>query len=94
MEGNYFNVVTTPSVDGTLGYAFAPVDSTHAAQCSSYLGRNCYTNTLLSSGTLNRNDLGTLPYFSSASVVKSASIMDASLVGAYVQVNASLGIVN
>ncbi|KAG8747845.1 hypothetical protein FRC10_011291 [Ceratobasidium sp. 414] len=45
---------------------------------------------ILSSGTLDRNDLGTLPYFSSAfsshgiisqSVVKSASIMAASSVG-------------
>ncbi|KAF8608769.1 putative pectin lyase precursor [Ceratobasidium sp. AG-I] len=94
MEGNYFNTVTTPSVDGTAGYAFAPVDSTHTAQCSSYLGRSCYTNTLLSSGTLSRNDLGTLPYFTSATYVKSASIMASSAVGAYVQANAGLGIVN
>jgi len=94
MEGNYFNTVTTPSVDGTVGYAFAPVDSTHTAQCSSYLGRDCYTNTLLSSGTLSRNDLGTLSYFTSATVVKSATIMAASAVGAYVQANAGLGIVN
>ncbi|QRV79560.1 pectate lyase [Ceratobasidium sp. AG-Ba] len=94
MEGNYFNVVTTPSVDGSSGYVFAPVDSAHTAQCSSYLGRNCYANTILSSGALNRNDLGTLPYFSSASAVKSASIMAASSVGSYVQSHAGLGIVN
>ena len=66
----------------------------------------------LSSGTLSRNDLGTLPYFTSAvgqlplihllilivkfpqSYVKSASIMAASAVGAYVQANAGLGKVN
>jgi hypothetical protein len=37
--------VTEPSVSETLGVAFAAVDSTHAAQCSSYLGRNCVLNT-------------------------------------------------
>ncbi|KAF8608768.1 pectin lyase-like protein [Ceratobasidium sp. AG-I] len=94
MEGNYFNTVTTPSVDGSEGAVYAPIDSSHAAQCSTYIGRSCYANSLLSSGTLNRNDIGAVPYFSSASVVKSASIMAASSVGAYVQANAGLGKVN
>ncbi|KAG9081818.1 hypothetical protein FRC06_005377, partial [Ceratobasidium sp. 370] len=91
MEGNYFNQVTQPAISGTSGVAFAAVDSTHAAQCSSYLGRKCVLNTCLSSGTLNRNDLGTLPYFKGVSAVADATVMDPSLVGAYVQAHAGTG---
>ncbi|KAG8762707.1 hypothetical protein FRC11_007940 [Ceratobasidium sp. 423] len=94
LEGNYFNTVTTPSVSGTAGNVYAAVDSSTASTCSSYLGRTCYTNTLLSSGSLSETDTAALSAFSSASVVKSASIMAASSVGSYVQSNAGLGIVN
>ncbi|KAB5596015.1 Pectin lyase [Ceratobasidium theobromae] len=113
MEGNYFNVVTTPSVSGTAGYVYAAIDSSTASTCSSYLGRTCYTNKLwgallqysmlgtniarltrLSSGSLSRTDTAALSTLSSASVVKSASIMSADSVGSYVQSNAGLGIVN
>ncbi|KAG8740811.1 hypothetical protein FRC10_003876 [Ceratobasidium sp. 414] len=94
MEGNYFNQVTQPAISGTSGVAFAAVDSTHAAQCSSYLGRNSKARSSLSSGTLDRNDLGTLPYFKGVSAVAGATIMDPSLVGAYVQAHAGTGKVN
>ncbi|KAG9104341.1 hypothetical protein FRC06_003387 [Ceratobasidium sp. 370] len=93
-EGNYFNTVTTPVTSETAGAAYAPTTSTQAASCSTYLGRNCYTNSLLSSGSLNRVDIGAVPYFQSTSTVKSASIMDASQVPNYVQNNAGVGIVN
>ncbi|CAE6415069.1 unnamed protein product [Rhizoctonia solani] len=94
MEGNYFNTVTTPSVAGTAGAVYAAIDSSTASSCSSYLGRSCYANTLLSSGSLSKTDTAALSAFSSASVVKSASIMAASSVGSYVQANAGLGKVN
>ncbi|CUA66868.1 hypothetical protein RSOLAG22IIIB_00317 [Rhizoctonia solani] len=94
LEGNYFNTVTTPSVSGTAGNTYAAIDSNTASTCSSYLGRTCYTNTLLSSGSLSETDTAALSAFSSASAVKSASIMAASSVGSYVQANAGLGKVN
>ncbi|CAE6518046.1 unnamed protein product [Rhizoctonia solani] len=94
MEGNYFNTVTTPSVSGTAGNTYAAIDSSTASTCSSYLGRTCYTNTLLSSGSLSETDTAALSAFSSATYVKSATIMAASAVGSYVQSNAGLGKVN
>ncbi|KDN45216.1 hypothetical protein RSAG8_05131, partial [Rhizoctonia solani AG-8 WAC10335] len=94
MEGNYFNTVTTPSVSGTAGAVYAAIDSSTASTCSSYLGRSCYANTLLSSGGLSETDTSALSAFSSVSAVRSASIMAASSVSAYVQANAGLGIVN
>ncbi|CAE7078844.1 unnamed protein product [Rhizoctonia solani] len=94
LEGNYFNTVTTPSVSGTAGNTYAAIDSSTASTCSSYLGRTCYTNTLLSSGTLSETDKAAISAFSSDSAVKSASIMAASSVGSYVQANAGLGKVN
>ncbi|EUC64277.1 pectin lyase [Rhizoctonia solani AG-3 Rhs1AP] len=94
MEGNYFNTVTTPSVSGTAGAVYAAIDSSTASSCSSYLGRSCYANTLLSSGSLSETETAALSAFSSASVVKSASVMAASSVGSYVQANAGLGKVN
>ncbi|KAF8757260.1 Pectate lyase [Rhizoctonia solani] len=94
LEGNYFNTVTTPSLAGSSGVVYAPIDSSASSACSSYLGRTCYANTLLSSGSLNQKDTSALSAFSSASVVKSASIMAASSVGSYVQANAGLGKIN
>ncbi|KAH7345688.1 putative pectin lyase D [Rhizoctonia solani] len=94
VEGNYFNTVTTPAMAGTAGAAYAPIDSNTASSCRSYLGRNCYSNTLLSSGSLHRTDTSALSAMSSVSAVRSASIMDASKVGSHVQANAGLGIVN
>ncbi|CAE6517929.1 unnamed protein product [Rhizoctonia solani] len=94
MEGNYFNTVTTPSMSGTAGAVYAAIDSSTASTCSSYLGRSCYANTLLSSGGLSETDTSALSAFSSVSAVRSASIMAASSVSAYVQANAGLGIIN
>ncbi|KAG8792245.1 hypothetical protein FRC12_006698 [Ceratobasidium sp. 428] len=93
-EGNYFNTVTTPVTSDTSGAAYVPTTSTHASSCSTYLGRNCYLNSFLSSGSVSRADIGAVPYFQSTSSVKSASIMDASQVPNYVQSNAGLGKVN
>ncbi|TFK39503.1 pectin lyase fold/virulence factor [Crucibulum laeve] len=94
IEGNYFNTVTTPILQGD-GQAFAPVTSAQTAQCSSLLGRSCVANTAISSGALpgTGTDAGTLNGFT-ASTYKSASIMAASQVGSYVQSNAGVGKVN
>jgi len=91
-EGNYFNTVTTPVLDGD-GYAFVPLTSTDTAKCTSYVGRACIANAATSSGTISRVDTGALSSFAD-SVAKGASVMAASAVGAYVQANAGLGIVN
>ncbi|KAH7332830.1 putative pectin lyase precursor [Rhizoctonia solani] len=95
MEGNYFNAVKTPSTGDTAGTVFAPTSSTMNAQCSSTLGRNCVSNTLTGgSGTLpNAASTAAIIVFT-ASVVKSASVMDPASVPAYVLANAGLGIVN
>ncbi|KAJ7663934.1 pectin lyase-like protein [Mycena polygramma] len=93
LEGNYFNTVTTPTLAGD-GQTYIPTTSTQAAACSSLLGRNCVTNTLLSSGSLLAGtDTGTLNGFTAATY-KSASIMAASAVPSYVQAHAGVGIVN
>lgn len=94
MEGNYFNKVTEPSTSGTSGSVFAPVDATTAATCSSSLGRNCVANTCLSSGTLSRKETAGVSAFKGVSAVTGATVMDASLVGAYVQAHAGTGKVN
>lgn len=94
MEGNYFNKVTEPSTSGTSGSVFAPVDATTAATCSSSLGRNCVPNTCLSSGTLSRKETAGVSAFKGVSAVTGATVMDASLVGAYVQAHAGTGKVN
>ncbi|KAJ6465174.1 pectin lyase-like protein [Mycena vitilis] len=93
LEGNYFNTVTTPTLTGD-GQTYIPTTSTQAAACSSLLGRNCVTNTLLSSGSLLAGtDTGTLNGFTAATY-KSASIMAAAAVPSYVQAHAGVGIVN
>ncbi|KAJ6568413.1 pectin lyase-like protein [Mycena vulgaris] len=93
LEGNYFNTVTSPSLSGA-GQTYIPTTSAQASSCSSLLGRSCVTNVLLSSGSLlSGTDTGTLNGFT-ASTFKSASIMAASSVPAYVQAHAGVGIVN
>ncbi|CAE6535675.1 unnamed protein product [Rhizoctonia solani] len=95
MEGNYFNAVKTPSTGDTAGTVFAPTSSTMNTQCSSTLGRNCVSNTLTGgSGTLpNAASTAAINVFT-ASIVKSASVMDPANVPSYVLANAGLGIVN
>ncbi|KAF8159857.1 pectate lyase [Crassisporium funariophilum] len=95
LEGNYFNTVTTPILTGGTGQAFAPVTAAQVAQCTALLGRNCVANVATASGALPgvATDAGTLNGFTD-STAKSASIMAASAVGAYVQANAGVGIVN
>ncbi|KAJ7114075.1 pectin lyase fold/virulence factor [Mycena epipterygia] len=93
LEGNYFNTVTTPTLTGD-GQTYIPTTSTQASACTSLLGRSCIVNVLLSSGSLLAGtDTGTLNGFT-ASTFKSASIMAASAVPAYVQAHAGVGIVN
>ncbi|CUA76929.1 hypothetical protein RSOLAG22IIIB_02409 [Rhizoctonia solani] len=94
VEGNYFNKVTEPSTSGTQGSVFAPNDATTAAQCSSYIGRKCVTNTLLSCGATNRKETGGVSAFKGASAVTGATVMEASQVGAYVQAHAGTGKIN
>ncbi|CAE6490788.1 unnamed protein product, partial [Rhizoctonia solani] len=93
-EGNYFNNVKTPSTGNTNGAVFAPTSSSMNSQCSGTLGRNCVSNTLSGSGSLtNTANSGAISAFT-ASVVKSASIMDPGAVASYVLANAGLGKVN
>ncbi|CAE6442794.1 unnamed protein product [Rhizoctonia solani] len=93
-EGNYFNNVKTPSTGNANGAVFAPTSSTMAEQCSSSIGRKCVLNTFAGSGTLpNAAKNGIISQFT-ASVVKSASVMDQSSVPSYVLANAGTGKVN
>ncbi|KAH7332841.1 pectin lyase-like protein [Rhizoctonia solani] len=93
-EGNHFNNVSTPSTGNTNGAVFAPTSSSMNSQCSSTLGRSCVSNTLSGSGSLtNTANSGAISAFT-ASVVKSASIMDPGAVASYVLANAGLGKVN
>ncbi|KAF5359983.1 hypothetical protein D9758_007593 [Tetrapyrgos nigripes] len=94
-EGNYFNTVSQPALEGD-GQTYIPTTSAQATACQSLLGRNCVLNTLLSSGALTsdaQTDTGTLNGFTD-SISKGASIMDPSQVGGHVQANAGVGIVN
>ncbi|KAF8719083.1 Pectate lyase, partial [Rhizoctonia solani] len=93
--GNYFNKVKTPATGNTKGAAFAPTSASMNSQCSGTLGRNCVSNTLAGgSGTLtNTGSTGILSAFT-ASVVKSASILDPGQVPSVVTTNAGLGKVN
>ncbi|KAJ1302352.1 hypothetical protein OPQ81_001166 [Rhizoctonia solani] len=93
-EGNHFNNVKTPSTGNANGAVFAPTSSSMNAQCSATLGRNCVSNNLSGSGSLtNTANSGAISAFT-ASVVKSASVMDSSAVASYVLANAGLGKVN
>ncbi|KAG8875922.1 hypothetical protein FRB97_004628 [Tulasnella sp. 331] len=91
-EGNYFNVVTTPVLAG-VGAAYVPTTSAQASACSSYIGRACQVNAFLNSGTVSAASTSALQALDD-SYVLGASVMAASAVGAYVQANAGLGIVN
>ncbi|CCO33313.1 putative pectin lyase F Short=PLF [Rhizoctonia solani AG-1 IB] len=93
-EGNYFNNVRTPSTGNTNGAVFAPTSSSMNSQCSGTLNRNCVSNTLAGSGSLtNTANSGAIGAFT-ASVVKSASVMDPGSVPSFVLANAGLGKVN
>ncbi|KAG8730522.1 hypothetical protein FRC11_006535 [Ceratobasidium sp. 423] len=64
------------------------------AQCKASLGRDCASNTLLSSGQLaGAANANAISYFNN-NAVKGASVMDPSKVGAYVQNNAGTGKIN
>ncbi|CUA67927.1 hypothetical protein RSOLAG22IIIB_07611 [Rhizoctonia solani] len=95
VEGNYFNGVRTPSTGNPNGAVFAPTSSSMNSQCSGTLSRNCVSNTLAggSGGLTNTANSGAISAFT-ASVVKSASIMDPGSVPSYVLANAGLGKVN
>ncbi|GAB1527847.1 hypothetical protein RhiTH_011035 [Rhizoctonia solani] len=87
--------VKTPATGNTKGAAFAPTSASMNSQCSGTLGRNCVSNTLAGgSGALtNTGSTGILSAFT-ASVVKSASILDPGQVPSVVTANAGLGKVN
>ncbi|KAF8750079.1 Pectate lyase [Rhizoctonia solani] len=94
-EGNYFNNVGQNPLDWKCEWIrLCPTSSTMADQCSSALGRKCVLNTLSGSGTLpNAAKNGIISQFT-ASVIKSASLMDQSSVPSYVLANAGTGKVN
>ncbi|CZR56883.1 related pectine lyase F [Phialocephala subalpina] len=53
IEGNVFeNVTTTLLPDSTPGQVFVPRKST-TGECAKYLNRNCYSNSVISSGSLS-----------------------------------------
>ncbi|ELU39361.1 pectate lyase domain-containing protein [Rhizoctonia solani AG-1 IA] len=85
-EGNYFNKVKTPSTGNVNGAVFAPTSATMANQCSTSLGRNGG-----GSGALTNTAKNSIVSQFTASVVKSASIMDPSTVASYVLANAGTG---
>ncbi|CCO35056.1 hypothetical protein BN14_09170 [Rhizoctonia solani AG-1 IB] len=93
-EGNYFNNVKTPSTGNVNGAVFAPTSSTMADQCLSTLGRKCALNILARSGSLTNTAKNSVISQFTASVVKSALMMDQSSVPSYVLANAGIGKVN
>ncbi|KAH7325158.1 pectin lyase fold/virulence factor [Rhizoctonia solani] len=90
-EGNYIESVKTPTTGDPNGSIFAPTSSSMNTQCSSAIGRNCVSNTLVSSGSLsNVANSGVLSNFKK-SFVTSNKVLDASAVKAHVLANAGLG---
>ncbi|QRW23032.1 pectate lyase [Rhizoctonia solani] len=90
-EGNYIESVKTPSTGNKDGAVFAPTSSSMNAQCANAIGRNCVSNTLVSSGSLsNAANSGVLGDFKK-SFVTSNRVLDASAVKAHVLANAGLG---
>ncbi|KAF8721914.1 Pectate lyase, partial [Rhizoctonia solani] len=90
-EGNYIESVKTPTLGDPKGALFAPTSASMNAQCASAIGRNCVSNTLVSSGSLiNAANSGVLGDFKQ-SFVTSNKVMDASAVKSYVLANAGLG---
>ncbi|CEL58470.1 pectate lyase, putative [Rhizoctonia solani AG-1 IB] len=90
-EGNYIESVKTPSTGNADGAVFAPTSSSMNAQCASVIGRNCVSNTLVSSGSLpNAANSRVLADFKK-SFVTSNKVLDASAVKAHVLSNAGLG---
>ncbi|KAF8668347.1 Pectate lyase [Rhizoctonia solani] len=90
-EGNYIESVKTPTLGDPKGALFAPTSASMNAQCASAIGRNCVSNTLVSSGSLiNAAKSGVLGDFKK-SFVTSNKVMDASAVKSYVLANAGLG---
>ncbi|KAG8986966.1 hypothetical protein FRB94_002348 [Tulasnella sp. JGI-2019a] len=86
-------MVTTPVIAGALGAAYVPTTSAQASACSSYIGHVCQVNAFGSSGAVSAVSTAALSALAD-STVKGVSVMAASAVGAYVQANAGLGIVN
>ncbi|VDB95603.1 unnamed protein product [Peniophora sp. CBMAI 1063] len=91
LEGNYFNDVTSPNLEGD-GQLYVPTASSTA--CQSALGRSCVANTLLSSGSLvDASDTGVLSGITSA-YSAGWTLLSAQDAATYVQAHAGVGIVN
>lgn len=66
-EGNYFEDVPTVMVDGFAGQLFTS-EASDISQCSAYLGRDCVSNELTSSGEFSSSDTGFLSDFKGQSI--------------------------
>jgi pectin lyase len=71
-EGNYFVSVPTVIVSDFEGRIFTS-DSSVASDCSSYLGRNCVSNSFSNSGTFSRSDTSFLYLFQGKTNIVSAA---------------------
>lgn len=66
-EGNYFEDVPTVVVDGFAGQLFTS-EASDVSQCSAYLGRDCVSNELSSSGEFSSSDTDFLSDFKGQSI--------------------------
>lgn len=71
-EGNYFEDVPTVVVDGFAGQLFTS-DAGDVSKCSAYLGRDCVSNELSSSGDFSSSDTDFLSEFKGVSVPEAES---------------------
>lgn len=71
-EGNYFVNVPTVITSDFSGRIFTS-DSSVVSTCSSYLGRNCVSNSLSSSGSFSRSDNSFLYLFQGKTNIVSAA---------------------
>ncbi|KAL1863977.1 hypothetical protein Daus18300_007942 [Diaporthe australafricana] len=66
-EGNYFEDVPTVMVDGFAGQLFTS-EASDVSKCSAYLGRDCVSNELTSSGEFSSSDTDFLSDFKGQSI--------------------------
>lgn len=71
-EGNYFDNVATVVQDGWAGQLFTS-EASDVSQCSAYLGRDCVSNELSSSGDFSYSDTDFLADFQDQSIPNAES---------------------
>ncbi|KAL1297519.1 hypothetical protein AAFC00_005036 [Neodothiora populina] len=84
-EGNVFESVDAPIESGDVGKLFTADDG---SACTTYLGRTCEANSLVSSGAFKQADTDFLSDFKGAKIAKATA---ASSVKSYVTSNAGVG---